>query len=298
MVFSELLPANAGTALVSVAKRLSIAALAVPLLWGSLMYCFQSLVSRWSRHPLTSSVHAERTGVLGIAFSILSSIFVVFLLPTLLTDAALTTNVVLWYHRFGVALLGDFLLAALVFQFKYSFQSKNWNHIHQARAVFTKWLWITETMPGPAAIIILFTGLQRVATVPGYSLNQGWILFLVAILAIMMSDGIFSYTPAVRDLASLSEQGDNIPAFLENSRSRLRDLKLFIHSLSFPIVLLFPTWRIASNLNALKPLFDKLHLDQTEGGWRQLLPAIAVFIALFVFVATLNRWGRHEQKPI
>lgn len=293
MIFAELSAPNPESPVLAIFKRLCIAALVVPLAWGSLVYCFRWIVSRWITQPEKDGIRAEKTGILCIVFSILSSATAVFVVPKLSNDGTLVTNIIMWYHRFGVALLGDFLLLALVFQLKYSLQSGKWNYIGQARTVFNSWRWITETMPGPSAIIILFTGMQRVS-VPGFSLNLGWILFLVAILAIMMADGIFSYTPAIRNLATFAEQNDNIHNFLTRSRNPLRNFKLLVHSLSFPIVLTIPVWKIEASLSVLKPLLDKFHLNQTQGGWQQVLPALVVFAVLFIIVATLNRWGKQE----
>lgn len=296
MLSTNLLPPEPIKVLFSVLERLGIAAVVGLLLWSLLMYGFQFVVGRLSKQPLTTDKHAETTGICGIVFSILSSLALIFVLPKVSSDPLIVTNLILWYHRFGVALLGTFLLLALLLQLRFMFQLKHINDIQQVRRMFSLWLWITETMPGPAAIIILCTGLQRVAAVPGYSLNQMWILFLVAILAIMMADGIFSYTPAIRNLAILSERSGNIHVFLRDSKNPARNCKLFVHSLSFPIVLTFPVWRIGSNFNLTKPLFEWLHLNQTQGGWKQLLPAVILFGALFVTVAAMNNWGRTNLK--
>jgi hypothetical protein len=268
------------------AARLGLAGIAISLAWVALTVLF------WQATKLSRAQGHERIELVGrclIITTLLTCVVITVVLPILaprLDSSALTTQ---WIHRCGVVLLGGFLCAALYFQIETIVKQKRSASMASIGATYRRWLWLTEIMPAPAAIMLFFTGFNRIFGVPGYSINSTWLLGLVSVLGIMMADGIFGYSPAVRKLARIADATSDTTKFFSVSHDPCRDLKFLLHALSFPLVLLLPIWRIGPNWSPVTPIFRYFDFDPVTGGWRQLLPAIGLFAILFGITAGLNR---------
>lgn len=274
-------------------QRLALCALVVPTLWAILSICAYRTAQffcRRSNDPKRDAI--EQAGIYFIAATVICCLTVTLLLPSLGIGKDWLPAIIKWIHRIGIALLGDFLLIALYLQVSAFVKQRICTDIRSVRRTYKYWHFVTQTMPAPAAIMLLFTGFNRVFTVPGYSIRSLWLCALISILAVMMSDGIFGYTPAVRDLWTSSEAAPDSATFFSKSRNSKRGILLFIHSLSFPFVAALPIFRVGGNWNPALPILHLLHADSMAGGWPQLLPGLILFAVLFLSVAAANRFGR------
>ena len=244
----------------------------------------------------------KETATAVIITAIVCAFCVSFVLPLLF--GINTTIPTQWIHRSGVVLLGSFLASALYFQIELYIKRRTNVDITLIRNTIRRWRGLTEFMPGIAAGMIAITGFSRLYFVGGYSLNLDWIFVLVCVLAVMMSDGIFGYTPAVRDLLISAERADNADAFFRLHYKFRRDMRLLIHSLSFPFVVVIPIWKITRMYEGQESsmatnLFLKfLNLDRPNTPLTRMLPAIVLFVVLFLIVGWMNGFGRNTSKEM
>lgn len=266
----------------TVLRDLAVTACCAGLTWYPLALLFYGF--SFVRYlPGTSGMdHVEQTGLCLILVTVAVCLVTTVALgywPLGTSPEALSATV-RWIHRFGVSLLGVFLLLALYFQAALRLRI-NRGDIRNIRRIYQQWRWVTEVAAAPAAIMLFFTGFNRIFSVPGYSVGHWWLFVLVAMLGLMMSDGIFGYTPSLRRLSLQAQACDTAEDFHLTSRGVWRDVTFFIHSVSFPLVIVFPIWRVGEGYSPATPFFQLLGLDPFDSGWSQLTAGIALFLVFF-----------------
>ncbi len=107
----------------------------------------------------------------------------------------------LWLHHAAIGMLFVFLLAA---QYQ---QAEAWWRIRRgmsagAVAASYRRLWLlTELVPAPVAMVILFTGLRLIWETPRlHPLAEPWLFALVVGFSLFFWDGIITYLPVTRTL--------------------------------------------------------------------------------------------------
>lgn len=235
----------------------------------------------------------QKTALAMILSTLVTVLSITFLLPLLFHVN--TFGAMQWVHHVGVVLLGIFLATSLYLQVEIRGKIGAAADIHSVQRSYRNWRNITELMPAPAALMVLGSGFGLLYAKPGYSINRGWIFVLILILAVMMSDGIFGYTFDVRRLLHSADveiaRSGTTKSFSLATSNGLRDLKLIAHSLSFPIVVVFPALKIWNDHSPASPALRAIGLRDV-GGWPQLWPALVLFVVPFLLVASLNRFGR------
>jgi hypothetical protein len=245
-------------------------------------------------HPSVSQNEARKTGI-----RLTTSAFAVALTLTLLPPIfkADTIAAEKWAHHAGVVVLGGFLAAALYFQLELRMKISRKYSLASIRRTYQRWLELTELLPAPASVTILVSGFGLVYSNPRYSINRGWIFGLILALAKMMADGIFGYTHDLRRLAQAAdvaiEAHWTAAQFVGSTRNRARDIRLLVHSLSFPIVVALPISRVCDDRSPITSVLDRAGIhDRT--GWMRLWPSLVLFVTAFLAMATLNRFGRRR----
>lgn len=120
----------------------------------------------------------------------------------LLAPFADPRSLALAVHYLGMGLLFLFLTFGELCCLRIAWRSRRappWSAILRTAAW---WRGSTETLPAPAAILILFSGL-RLLLEGGHSLRSPWLFVLVSGFGFLMGDGIFGYTRDVRTLHRL-----------------------------------------------------------------------------------------------
>lgn len=119
------------------------------------------------------------------------------------------------------------------------------------------WRILTELMPGPAALIILSSGLRLLYE--GYhSLRLTWLFVLVAGFGFFFADGLLGYTPTIARLHALGMRLDEAASRLE-LRSLVRswsfNLMLLLHFASFAFLYVVGRCKF---LAAFRPLYTAM----------------------------------------
>jgi hypothetical protein len=274
------------------AARLALSGVVVSLIWIGLTTFVWQVIKRLRG---ATEKRIETVGTCLIVSTILVCLAVTVVLPSIAQDRETFGMLTRWIHLCGVMLLGEFLLTALYLQIESVVKKRRSSTIASVRKTYAQWLWITEIMPAPAAIMLFFTGFNRLFAVPGYSINSTWIFALVGILGVMMADGIFGYTPAIRNLAKAANSAADAASFYQPSRDFWRDLKLLVHSVSFPLVALLPIWKVGPHWSPATPVLRFFEVDDSGSGWHRVLPGLCLFGLLFAATAASNQ-RRHKAR--
>lgn len=271
--------------------------LAIVTCWIGVTVHLCRIANRGEPDSLKGDSGVQNLGLVLTICTICAVLMVTCVLPSALRVDV--TGALRWIHHVGVVLLGTFLAAALYLQLEIRLKLFRDYPLSSVCRSIRHWRELTELLPAPAAIMILGTGMGLVYAIPGYSIRRGWIFTLIVALAVMMADGIFGYTNDVRRLYQAAElgvkQATNRKEFLRVTKNGWRDAKMLLHSLSFPIVIVFPAARICNGKSPAGPLLARAGV-MDKPGWMQLWPALVLFIIPFFAVAALNRFGR--RAPI
>ncbi len=258
------------------------------------------MATREAEEPTAhSSVSADNLQKAGLRLTICTACVVVALalLPGFFRID--TFNILKWIHHVGVVLLGAFLAAALYFQLEIHMKVNRGFPLASLRHSYQRWRELTEVVPAPAAIMILVSGMALVYARSGFSVARGWIFTLIVALAVMMADGIFAYSCDLRRLLMVADLAVNedwsSEEFVCTTRNRGREIRLFLHSLSYPFVVIFPAFRICDSRSPVGPIMRRAGIHELAG-WSQLWPSLVLFVIPFLTVASLNRFGRSTRS--
>lgn len=224
--------------------------------------------------------------------SILINLTVLLIFPLLGIEAARLT---LWLHRFGIFLMGTFLISGQYLQIEGWYKLWRNQNSESILRTYTHLHYITEMMPAPAALILLFSGLGLIYF-GEQSISTGWLFYLLGIFSFMFIDGITHYLPRTRALRSVAMRSACTSNVNEELRSCMKDWfqnsRLFLHYVSFPFVFL---------LGHLKPhlsnpfatfivwLESQIRSIETLSPFYKVIPAI-LWIALVIgLVLVINR---------
>jgi hypothetical protein len=158
-------------------------------------------------------------------------------------------------HLLAIAILGLFLLCSAALMRELSSRvCERPQSLTEIRRVCAQWATLTELLPAGAAITIAWSGFRMVWDNPSVSPANFFSLTCVdAILGAFIADGILWYQPTVRRLlekARLAEEKkDPEPLHLETLLPLKQRIGLWVHNLSFPLVIVLPFFKE----NPIKP---------------------------------------------
>ena len=270
----------------------------IVLLWIGVTVLLSGIAvaQRTEIHDLRPDYQSDGVQKIGLGLiicTLITSLAVAFVIPAFFHLN--TLSAIEWIHHVGVVLLGVFLAAALYFQIEIWMKRYQEAEMESVRRSYWYWRNLTELLPAPAALMILSSGMALIYYKAGYSISRGWIFILIAVLAVMMADGIFGYTCRLRRLLHSADiavtNSQPLSAFVKNACSTSGDMKFLAHSLSFPFVVLFPAFKIADSSSPASSVLRVLHVNNS-GGWSRVWPAFVLFAGLFLIVAAVNRFGR------
>lgn len=145
------------------------------------------------------------------------------------------------------------------------------------------WRVITETMPGPAALTILSSGL-RLLHDGQHSLRLTWLLVLVVGFGLFFADGLLGYTPTIVKLHALGMRIDD-GAARGDLRSFIRswslNLMLLLHFTSFPFLYMVGRYKF---LASFRPVYAAMaHIDRLLHPFVGRLTGVVTALVLIAF---------------
>ncbi len=177
-----------------------------------------------------------------------------------------TLRVDLFMHHTAMVGLFTFLTFALYLQFEGQIRIRKREDSERIWKVYRNLYVLTKLAPGPCALVLLLSGFALIGrNVPiwaaaegnvgkGLALGRnenGWLVWLVLMLAIMAADGICFYTRKCRLMMKSAYESSNLSLGKTGFWEFGKNLHLFLHFASFPFVFLLGCFRPAWNPQGL-----------------------------------------------
>ena len=180
-------------------------------LW--VMGAILGLVAFWV--PFTASQTASKTGDVLVrtfhnllpAFALTTCVGGFLVVP--LGDPVMR-GITLWTHHTSFLMLFLFLIAAEYFQMEAWWKIRRAAPIESVAASYSRLWMLTEIVPAPIALVIFLTGLRLIQeSRETNSPSTFWLLALILSFSMFFWDGIFGYTPIVRNLRERWQQASS-----------------------------------------------------------------------------------------
>lgn len=166
--------------------------------------------------------------------SLVTGVLVCFIVPSVASGGI---PVIRWIHHVAVAVLGLYLLATSICHTEIILRRRQPNGSEQLQVAYRRWWAMTETLPGPAALSIWWSGLRLIWENPGISpLNTPWLFWVIIGISFFFLDGLSFYLPTLRRWSA--NRGPRIA--VGGIRFKVEwwaELQLWFHALSYPVVL-------------------------------------------------------------
>jgi hypothetical protein len=188
----------------------------------------------------------------------------------------------LWAHHASFCVLFLFLSAAQYLQAEAWWRLRRGDSAGAIARTYRRLWTLTETVPGPAALVILLTGLRLIWESPANnSLSQTWLLYLVIGFSVFFWDGILGYRPVVHLLWRWAERSPvrhETGAILSRPPKRW-SLQLAMHFASWPVLFLIGSsrWSEPNSATELLAMLEE-RASFLPTGWPQVTMALAVWL--------------------